>query len=91
MKTGIIGLGAMGGPMACNLHRAGHLKAVWNRSAEKAQQLASELGVEVAASPAALAELCELVILSVSADEDVLEVAGALRPGLGAGKIVLDT
>jgi len=91
MKTGVIGLGAMGAPMARNLHRAGYLETIWNRSAARAQQLGRELGVPVAASPAALAELCELVILSVSSDEDVLEVVEALRPGLTAGKIVLDT
>ena len=91
MKTGVIGLGAMGAPMARNLHRAGYLETIWNRSAARAQQLGRELGVPVAASPAALAELCELVILSVSSDEDVLEVIEALRPGLTAGKIVLDT
>jgi 3-hydroxyisobutyrate dehydrogenase len=91
MKTGVIGLGAMGAPMARNLHRAGYLETIWNRSTEKSQQLGRELGVPVANSPAALAELCELIILSVSSDEDVLEVIGALRPGLSAGKIVLDT
>ena len=91
MKTGVIGLGAMGDPMACNLHRAGHLETIWNRSAGKAQQLGSKLGVPVATSPAALAEQCELIILSVSADEDVLQVIEALRPGLSADKIVLDT
>ena len=91
MKTGIIGLGAMGAPMACNLHRAGHLATVWNRSDEKAQQLAGELGVPVAPAPAALAEHCELIILSVSADADVLEMIRAIQPGLGAGKVVLDT
>jgi 3-hydroxyisobutyrate dehydrogenase len=91
MKTGVIGLGAMGAPMARNLHRAGYLQTIWNRSAAKAQQLGRELGVPVANSPAALAERCELVILSVSSDEDVLEVINALRPGLSAGKIVLDT
>jgi 3-hydroxyisobutyrate dehydrogenase len=91
MKTGVIGLGAMGAPMARNLHRAGYLETIWNRSTEKSQQLGRELGVPVANSPAALAELCELIILSVSSDEDVLEVVEALRPGLSAGKIVLDT
>jgi 3-hydroxyisobutyrate dehydrogenase len=91
MKTGVIGLGAMGAPMARNLHRAGHLEAVWNRSPARTQQFASEPGARVAASPAELAEDCELVILSVSADEDVLEVVELLKPGLSAGKIVLDT
>ncbi|HLA75740.1 MAG TPA: NAD(P)-binding domain-containing protein, partial [Gammaproteobacteria bacterium] len=32
MKTGVIGLGAMGAGMAHNLYRAGYLQAVWNRT-----------------------------------------------------------
>jgi 3-hydroxyisobutyrate dehydrogenase len=91
MKTGVIGLGAMGAPMARNLHAAGYLAAVWNRSPDKAAQLQAESGVPVAASPAALAEQCELLILSVSADADVLEMIDALRPGLPEGAVVLDT
>mgnify|MGYP001812400882 FL=1 len=91
MKTGVIGLGAMGEPMARNLHRTGYLEAVWNRTAEKSHQLGNELDVTVAADPAALALACDLVILSVSADADVLDVIDALLPGLAAGKVVLDT
>ncbi len=91
MKTGVIGLGAMGEPMARNLHRTGHLSSVWNRTAGKAQQLGTELGVAVAASPAELAQDCELIILSVSADEDVLAVIESLIPGLQTGRVVLDT
>ena len=91
MKTGIIGLGAMGAPMARNLHAAGHLAAVWNRTPDKAQALHAELGVPVADSPQALAAACELVILSVSADEDVLSMIDALMPGLQTGRVVLVT
>ena len=91
MKTGVIGLGAMGVPMARNCHRAGYLEAVWNRSPVKSEQLASETGVAVTDSPAALAQRCELVILSVSADADLLEVLPALLPGLQSGSVVLDT
>jgi 3-hydroxyisobutyrate dehydrogenase len=91
MKTGVIGLGAMGAPMARNLHRAGHLEAVWNRTTSTADQLAAELGVAVAADPAALAARCELLLLSVSADQDVLDVVQSLLPGLRAGSVVLDT
>lgn len=91
MKTGMIGLGAMGAPMARNLHRAGYLAAIWNRSNDKARQLGEELGVQVATTPAALAQACELVILSVSADADVLEVISALMPTLAPGSVVLDT
>ena len=91
MKTGIIGLGAMGAPMARNLHRAGHLAAVWNRSADKALQLGNELAVTVVATPVALTQACELIIMSVSADEDMLEVVSALMPGLQPGSVILDT
>jgi len=91
MKTGVIGLGAMGAPMARNLQKAGYLKTVWNRTTATAQQLADELGVPVAADPAALAGQCELVVLSVSADDDLLEIMQALLPGLHAGCVVLDT
>jgi len=91
MKTGVIGLGAMGEPMARNLHRTGYLAGVWNRTADKAQQLANEIDVAVAADPEALARMCDLVILSVSADTDVLGVIEAMLPGLGSGKVVVDT
>jgi 3-hydroxyisobutyrate dehydrogenase len=91
MKTGVIGLGAMGAPIARNLHQAGYLAAVWNRSPDRAAQLHADTGVYIASSPADLATRCELVILSVSADADVLEVIDALRPGLRANAIVVDT
>ncbi len=91
MKTGIIGLGAMGAPMARNLARAGHLVTLWNRTAEKAVRLAGELGVAAAASPRELASQCELVITCVSRDADVLEVIEVLLPGLATGSIVVDT
>lgn len=41
MKTGFIGLGAMGMEIARNLHRHGLLVAAWNRTAEKAQMLSN--------------------------------------------------
>ncbi len=91
MKTGIIGLGAMGAGMARNLHRAGYLVAAWNRSPDKAAQLHADTGVAIADSPADLAARCELVILSVSADADVLEMIDRLRPALQPGSVVLDT
>jgi len=91
MRTGVIGLGAMGAPMARNLHQAGYLEAVWNRTAATSVQLGGELDVAVAADPAGLTSRCELVVLSVSADADVLEMVQALLPGLHTGTVVLDT
>jgi len=91
MKTGVIGLGAMGAPMARNLRRAGYLAGLWNRTGEKARLLGDELGIPVAGSPAELAQQCELILLSVSADADVLETVAAILPGVRAGSIVVDT
>jgi 3-hydroxyisobutyrate dehydrogenase len=90
MRVAFAGLGAMGEPMARNLHKAGLLTAVWNRSAERAQTLAAELGVAAAASPAALAQGADAIVLCVSADADVLEVVAALAPSLPTGALVID-
>lgn len=89
--VGVIGLGAMGTPMARNLARAGTLAAVWNRTPSKAEALAAELNVAQATGPADLARRCDLIITCVSADEDLLAVIEALVPRLAAGKIVIDT
>lgn len=91
MKTGVIGLGAMGKHMAMNLHRQGHLHSVWNRSREKAADLAGECGVSCAESPAALAADCDLIIICVSRDTDVLEVVDALADHVRPGAVVVDT
>jgi 3-hydroxyisobutyrate dehydrogenase len=90
LAVGFVGLGAMGRGMARNLHRAGLLRGVWNRTQEPAAELASELGCVAAGSPAELAALCDVVVLCVSADADVLEVVDALAPALRPGSIVID-
>ena len=91
MQAGVIGLGAMGVPIARNLHKAGCLQCVWNRTVDKAVQLGAELNVAVADDPALLAQQCELIILSVSADSDVLDMVQSLLPGLVPGTVVVDT
>jgi 3-hydroxyisobutyrate dehydrogenase len=80
----------MGRGMARNLHKAGLLRGVWNRTPDRASALATELGVTDAATPAALAALCDVTVLCVSADADVLEVVQAMLPGLRPGSIVID-
>lgn len=91
MQAGMIGLGAMGVPMARRLASAGLLCGVWNRSEARARSLAAELGVSVAEDPAALAARCDVVVLSVSDDAAVTAVITAMIPGLKAGHIVIDT
>jgi len=90
LATGFIGLGAMGRGMARRLHGAGLLRGVWNRTTDRARELAGELGVDVADSPAALAAASEAIVLCVAADSDVLEVVDAMLPGLGRGSVVID-
>ncbi|TLZ43939.1 MAG: NAD(P)-dependent oxidoreductase [Gammaproteobacteria bacterium] len=90
MRAAFVGLGAMGQHMARNLHRAGMLSAVWNRSADKARKLASELKVAAPATLEQLAAGVDAVVSCVSADADVLEVTRALAPGFRSGALMLD-
>ena len=86
LKAGFVGLGAMGSPMAGHLKRAGLLVGVSNRTAAKARAFAQEHAVAAPDSLAALAALCNVVVLCVSADADVLgavrEIAAAAKPGM---------
>ena len=89
-RAGFAGLGAMGAPMARNLAKAGLLAALYNRTAGTATALAADLGCAAAPTPADLAAACDVVVLCVSADADVLELVDALAPKLARGAIVID-
>lgn len=89
MNVGWIGLGAMGEPMARHLDRHGLLRVVGNRTQAKADALAHELNVRAAHAAADFAD-CDVVVLCVSADADVLENIAALAPVLHAGVVVID-
>jgi 3-hydroxyisobutyrate dehydrogenase len=90
MKTGFIGLGAMGIGMARNLHKQGLLTSVWNRSAAKAQSLAVELGCQAATSLTDIANSCDALVTCVSADADLLQVIESLIPALRPGMLIID-
>ena len=90
-RVGFIGLGAMGTGMARNLHAAGWLSIVWNRTRERAEALAGELGVAVADESAALARAAECIVTSVSRDANLAGVVEALLPGVMPGSVVCDT
>ncbi|HSQ70727.1 MAG TPA: NAD(P)-dependent oxidoreductase [Steroidobacteraceae bacterium] len=89
-RVGFVGLGAMGRGMARCLHRRGLLECVWNRSRPASDQIAGELQVPVPGSPAELAEACDVVVLCVSADADMLDVVDQLAGTLKPGAIVVD-
>ncbi|MBP6627518.1 MAG: NAD(P)-dependent oxidoreductase [Arenimonas sp.] len=89
MKVGFIGLGAMGAPMAGHLAAAGLLAVIDNRTRNKADALAAQLGVRAAATHADFAG-CDAVVLCVSMDADVMQQANALAAVLQPGSVVVD-
>jgi 3-hydroxyisobutyrate dehydrogenase len=89
MKTGFIGLGAMGAPMARHVHARGLLNVVGTRTQEKADALAAELGVRAARSAQNFAD-CDVVALCVPLDADVLENVAGLADVLRPGTVVID-
>lgn len=91
IKAGVVGLGAMGAPMARHLADAGLLHMVWNRTRVKADVFAEETGTLVTDKPDQLAAACNVILTCVSADQDLLDVIGGLLPGMQAGSVVLDT
>ena len=91
MRIGFVGLGRMGVHMARNLAAAGNDLVLWNRSADKAARLATELGCVVANAPADLASASDVVITMLADDvssEAVHLKPGGLFEGNGAGTFV---
>ena len=62
MKVGVIGLGAMGYPMALNFHKAGRLHTVWNRTASRSQAFAKETDIRPAAATVPEPQLSWVVV-----------------------------
>ena len=80
----------MGLGMARNIAKAGFLTGVYNRTTSKAQALADELGVTAYSTPGSLAEQVDLVLVCVSADQDVLEIIKAIAKTIKPNTIVVD-
>ena len=93
MKVAFIGLGVMGYPMAGHLKQAGMDVCVYNRSADKAQRWVEQYGGSLAATPAAAAAGCDVVLSCVGNDDDVRQVllgeAGALA-AMQSGSLLVD-
>jgi len=90
MQIAMIGLGAMGIGMARNLAKAGYLTQVWNRTSSKAQALATELNIQAAPSIEQLAAQADIILICVSADNDVLELVNSLLISIKPNTIVID-
>ncbi|MCK9394569.1 MAG: NAD(P)-dependent oxidoreductase [Methylobacter sp.] len=90
MKAGMIGLGAMGIGMARNTAKAGYLTGVYNRTAAKAKSLSEELDVIAYHRPEELAANVDIVLICVSADQDVLAMVEAIAKTVSPGTVVVD-
>ncbi|MEN0087743.1 MAG: NAD(P)-dependent oxidoreductase, partial [Pseudomonadota bacterium] len=85
-KIAFLGTGLMGAPMVRNLLAAGHDVSVWNRTAAKAQPLATD-GASVAETPTEAVNDAQFIITMLSDGAAVAElvwnqdVADAMAPG----------
>lgn len=84
MRVGFVGLGRMGTHMARNLAHAGHNLTLWNRSTEKAQNLADELGCVVGDTPRMVSDNVDVVV-TMLADDPSSEMVHSGPDGLFAG------
>ena len=92
MKTGFIGLGIMGKPMAKNLMKAGYRLVVFDTNAAPMKELAAA-GAETAASPKEVAEKCDVVVTMLPNSPHVRAVVSGPRgviEGADPGKTVID-
>lgn len=86
-RIGVVGAGAMGAPIARHLASAGHDVSVYDVRPEAAA--AAEHAGAAAAGELADLSSCEVVLLLVPTDDDILDVGGRLAPMLAVGAIVV--
>jgi 2-hydroxy-3-oxopropionate reductase len=92
MKIGFIGLGIMGKPMALNLLRAGFDLTVFNRSRPAIDELVAA-GANAAATPAELAQACDVTITMLPDSPDVESVVlgtEGIASVMRAGSLFID-
>lgn len=85
----VYGLGAMGRPMARNLHAQGLLLGVKNRTVGKTQSIQKELELTPLDDETLFAK-ADTVLTCVSADNDLISVINTLIPLLKPGSVVID-
>jgi 2-hydroxy-3-oxopropionate reductase len=91
-KVGFIGLGIMGKPMAKNLMEAGYELVLYNRTLEKAEELAED-GAEVAVNPREVAENSDIIVTMLPDSPDVRNVVvgeNGVLEGIKNGSLLVD-
>ncbi|MEJ6748167.1 MAG: NAD(P)-dependent oxidoreductase [Yoonia sp.] len=89
MRLGIIGCGNMGGGMASQLIKNGFELTCFDPSPEKSGKM-SALGAVTTTSAGGLAEICDVIILSLPKAAVVETVMAEILPYVQAGTVILD-
>src|SRR3954451_17704242 len=93
MKIGVCGTGRMGSAIAQRLMSVGHEVAVWNRDSAKTTPLV-DAGAKSSASPAELADSCEVTVvmlLNDAATEAVYRAPNGILKAKLAGRLDMST
>ena len=93
MKIAFIGLGNMGGPMAINLHKAGHSVKAFDLSADALAKVKAE-GVQIAASAQDAVQGAEAIVTMLPASQHVEGLFlgnGNLLASIAKGTLVIDS
>lgn len=89
-KVVVYGLGAMGRPIARNLHEHGLLLGVKNRTKGIAAGLRNELNLDEFEDDDDLFSHADCVLTCVSADKDLIQVVDLFKHMLKPGTVVID-
>lgn len=74
MDVCVVGLGLMGAALARRLRKCGYGVVLYNRTLDRAYRLASEIGAEVASTPAKCCEVADITTIFVADDGALIDV-----------------
>ena len=90
MKVAVIGLGRMGEPIAGHVADAGHDVSVFDVDGDAVRRWADTHDGTIAATVADAARNADVIISSLPADPQVLEVSEQVLSAIGAGAVWID-
>jgi 3-hydroxyisobutyrate dehydrogenase len=89
-RIGLIGIGAMGGPMGLNLLKAGHALVVYSRTHTRPEvEQLIQAGATYAASPAEIGRAASIVVTMVGNADDAREVTRGLLSSMARGGMII--